>query len=117
MADNADDDAVQRPSNTFLSRKLLTKHIQKIHLNDGDVLAVRAGTTIAKQEYLKGIADALGRLGKRDIILVVVDRFDDLSVLNEKEMNKRGWYRVPQLQRLIHIPKDGEKKEKPDVTA
>lgn len=115
MENNADGNEVQRPSQTFLSRRLLTKHIQKLHLQNGDVLAVKAGSAVAKQEILKGIADAMGRLGLKDIILVVVDRFDDLSVLNQKEMNKHGWYRVPQLQRLIHIPKDGEKGEKPDA--
>lgn len=110
---NAEDNVVQRPSETFLSRKLLTKHVQKLHLQPGDVLAVKAGSAVAKQEILQGIADAMGRLGLKDIILIVVDDFKDLSVLNQTEMNRHGWYHVPQLKKLVHLPKDAEK-EKPD---
>ncbi len=103
----------EKPQLPLVSRKAIQKHLQKIHIANGDVLAVKAGTFTAKQEVLSGIVDALGRLGKKDIILIVVDDFTDLSVFSETEMNKHGWYHLPQLQKLIHKPADG-KQDKQD---
>ena len=115
MPDNAEITVAATTPTINLSRRLLCKHLQKIHINNGDVLAVRAGTPSAKEEILQGIADALGRIGKKDIIIIVVDRFDDLSVLNETGMNKHGWWKIPQLAKLIHLKKDGEEEKKEEA--
>ena len=116
MPDNAEITTAATAPTINLSRRLLCKHLQKIHINNGDVLAVRAGTPSAKEEILQGIADALGRIGKKDIIIIVVDRFDDLSVLNETGMNKHGWWKIPQLAKLIHSRQDGEEEKKEEAS-
>ena len=95
-----------------ISRRLLRNHLRKIKINNGDVLAVKTGTAVAKENILIALAEALGKVGKQDVIVVVVDSFTDLSVLDEKEMNGLGWYRVNTLKKMIHIKgkeaEDGE---------
>lgn len=92
----------------LLSRKQLYKHIQKLVLHDGDVLLIKETSPTAKREVIQGILDALGRVGRKNIILVVVDDFDDLSVLTEQDMAKHGWFRVPALRKLVHSKVDAE---------
>lgn len=98
----------------LLSRKQLQKHIQKLTLREGDVILIKESSPTARREVIQGIVDALGKVGKRNIILVVVDDFDDLSILNEQEMAKHGWYRVPALQKLIHTKADAEPEKEVD---
>lgn len=108
MTDNADNKPV------ILSRRLLSKSIHKLGIKDGDVLAVRVGSTLAKQEIIDGLREAFGKYGFTHSIVIVVDDFGDLSALNEQEMNKHGWFKAPTLRRLIHVPKDGEKEKAQD---
>src|SRR5574341_185551 len=116
MADNVEVPPDATTPTLNISRRLLCKHLQKIHINNGDVLAVKATSQAAKIEILRGIADALGRIGKKDIVIVVVDNFTDLSVLNEKGMNKHGWFRIPQLAKLIHSKQDAEEEKKEEAS-
>lgn len=113
MADNADSNVA--PAQKYFSRRILRKHLQKLYLKDGDVLVVKADADVAKREILDEIYQGLTTLGKPRVLIVVLDQLEDLYRLDEKEMNKYGWYRVPTLKRLIHVPKDGEKGEKPDA--
>ncbi len=108
MADNAENTAPTTQP-IVMSRRLLCKHLQKINLHDGDVLAVKASSQTAKKEILEGIVKALERIGRKNIILVVVDDMRDLSVLDEKEMAKHGWFRVQTLQKLVHTGPEKER--------
>jgi hypothetical protein len=85
-----------------ISRRQLGRYFSKIGLKNGDVLAVKAGTQEAKVEILQAVTDALGRVGKKDIIVVVVDDLRDLSVLDVKDMADQGWFRAPILRKAIH---------------
>lgn len=101
---------------TLLSRRMLQKHLQKLHINNGDVLLLREGTPAAREDVIMGIVRALGELGhKEKCLVVVVNRFDDLAVLDEKEMNKHGWYYLPQLKKLIHTKTDSEESHDDDI--
>ncbi len=106
MNDNAL--ATQPPAVVVISRRQLVKYIQKLNVRNGDVLAVKADSYSAKEEVLRGLADALGRAGRKDIVIVVVDSFTELAVLGEKEMNAQGWYKLPALRKLIHTKADTE---------
>src|SRR4030066_1555379 len=84
-----------------ISRRQLAKMLTKFRVNNGDVLAIQTGSISAKVEIVKAITEALGRIGRKDVIVVVVDDFSEMKVLNETEMNKQGWYRIKTLRKFI----------------
>lgn len=64
-----------------------------LQVNDGDVILVKRGGYLATERNLKDLATSFGRTGRGQCILILVDEFDDLSVLNEEAMEKHGWIR------------------------
>ena len=85
-----------RPERRARKRKL-AQVIQKLNLENGNVILVKRGTKLAEQGHLNQLGNTIGEMGfTQQIILIVLDDFSDLSILNEAEMNKLGWQRIPQ---------------------
>lgn len=81
----------------------LGKIVRKMHLSDNCVLVIKSGTELAKMQSLEELQQILAQTELKNIIVVVADDFDDLAVLQEVEMNKRGWYHMRTLRRVIHM--------------
>jgi uncharacterized protein YbjQ (UPF0145 family) len=86
-------------SNNQISVRQMAKLLKNFHVGNGDILAVKHGTENANQEAIKQIVAALTQMGVNAMVIVVGD-FNDLTVLNEIEMQKRGWYRLEKLTRI-----------------
>jgi len=82
-----------------ISVRQMAKLLKNFHVGNGDILAVKHGTENANQAAIDQIVKALTEM-KVNAMVIVVGDFNDLSVLNELEMGKRGWYRLKSLNRL-----------------
>lgn len=86
-----------------ISIKTLAKFVRKMRISNGDIIAIKSGTVLANKRTVDELSEAIGALnGKGKCVLIVVDDFDDLRVLDEKAMNERGWFYVDTLQKIIH---------------
>ena len=87
---------IPRSERRAVSRKLVNI-VHKLKLEDANVLLVKRGTSLANMNNLHQLSNTIGSMGfTQQILLVVVDDFSDLSILNEAEMNKLGWQRIPE---------------------
>lgn len=76
-------------------RKLVREAIHCCKIKNGDLVLLKAGTRLATEVNTNGLAEALSKQGFSRSIVAIVDSFDDLTVLDEAEMRKLGWQRVP----------------------
>lgn len=84
-----------------LSIRQLARLLKKFHVEDGDIIALRNRSTNANYETIEQLSKALGRIDRHHVLVIVVDDFDDMQVLNETEMNKRGWFRLEQISKSL----------------
>jgi hypothetical protein len=88
------------------SLRQISKLIKKFSINNGDILALKHNSANANKETIDVIIEAVTKMGL-NILVIVVEDFDDLSVLNETAMNTRGWFKLDKLRKLIR-PKERE---------
>lgn len=69
------------------------RFLKVMPINDGDILMVRADSMPARRDAIDAMSRALSKTDRENVILIVVDEFDDLSVVNEVSMNELGWFR------------------------
>ena len=69
------------------------KIIRKLRLHNNDVILLKKGTVLATKDNMNALAQAIGESELSGIIVVVVDDFTDLSVLNEANMQEHGWFK------------------------
>lgn len=67
----------------------------RVHkVNDGDVILLKANTSeIASKQQVHDFANAIRAGGRHNCVLIALDDFNDLQVLNEEDMEKHGWVR------------------------
>ena len=86
-------------NNNSLSCRQMARLLKKLCIHNGDIVLVKKSKFDENDIYeamKKGVEYA-----KLDtVLLVLVDDFDDLEVLNHQEMNSKGWYHVSQINRL-----------------
>jgi hypothetical protein len=75
-------------------RNVVRDAIRRLKINDGDIVLVKGESRMAQQSNFESFAQYLGKTGRERCIVCVVADFDDLTVLDEAEMNKRGWYHI-----------------------
>lgn len=83
------------------SVRQLSRLLKKYHIEEGDIIALRHQTANANMETIESLTKALDRIGLHNVLVVVVDDFDDMRALNETEMNKRGWFRLEKISRVL----------------
>lgn len=88
------------------------KLLKKFHVNNGDVILLKHQSANANERAINGISKAIAGMGV-NVVIIVVDNFDDLTVLNETEMSKRGWYRMRSLRKIMR-PNAPEERETDD---
>lgn len=81
----------------------MARLLKRFSIKSGDILALKHKSENANAEAIDVISKALTHL-KVNALIVVVDDFDDMSVLNETEMNRLGWYRFNSLAKLMKLP-------------
>jgi hypothetical protein len=81
----------------------MSRLLKRLSIKNGDILALKHQSENANQEAIDLIVKALTRL-KIDALVIVVDDFEDLSILNETEMNKRGWFKLKSLAKIMRLP-------------
>lgn len=86
--------------------------VRKLRLSENSLVLIKQGTSLSNMDALEDLAKTIGETRIKNVILVVVDSFDDVETLNEVEMNKRGWFHSDALARMIHAnPTDNGKEE------
>jgi len=81
----------------------IARLIKKMRLQDGDVLFITEGSSMAKKEIIQSIADYFDQHSNRraNILVVVIDDLNNVSKLDKNEMHRHGWYRKEDLMGLI----------------
>lgn len=93
------------PTNSnSISVRQMAKLLKKFGIRNGDILALKYQTPTANVEAIEAITNALGRMEMDKVLVIVVEDFSDLSLLNEADMNKHGWFRMKSLAKLVKIP-------------
>lgn len=77
-----------------ISIRQINKIIRKFRIEDNSIVAIKSGTTLANKQVIERISVALQESGLTSVIIVIVDDFDDMSVLPEREMRERGWMKT-----------------------
>ena len=77
------------------------KIIRRLRFNEGDILLIRKGSELAKQDVLASMSKAIGQVIKKTALLMVVDDFNDLTTISEEEMNKSGWYKIETVYEIL----------------
>lgn len=75
-------------------RQLVRESIRQLHIQDGQILLVKRGSPLGNEDSLKALAGIFHRQNRSNCILIVVDDFNDLAVINPQQMNAAGWYRM-----------------------
>jgi len=81
----------------------MSRLLKRLHISNGDIIALKHQSENANKVAMDFLATALEGM-KVDAIVVVVKDFDDMTVLNETEMNKRGWYKFSSISKVLKIP-------------
>ena len=89
-----------KSKNPSISVRQIAKLLKKFHLNDNDIIVLNSKSSMVDNNVIDSLRNALESL-KVNVVIVVAEDFDDLTILNETEMNKRGWFRLSKLNKFI----------------
>lgn len=84
----------------FSLRKLASR-VKKWKLTDRCVIAICSDSPLASQDNLKDFIAVIEQTQLKDIVIAIVDELNEFSVINETEMNKRGWFKIDHLAKII----------------
>lgn len=75
--------------------RTFVRQVIRVHkVQDGDVILLKANTSeIASKQQVHDFANAIRAGGRHNCVLIALDDFDDLQVLNDEDMEKHGWVR------------------------
>jgi hypothetical protein len=93
-----------------MAKNPLMDAIRRLKIQNGDVVVLATGSV--SREGLNELSERLAKMGKTDILLMVLEKPEDIRVMNETEMNKYGWFRARAVIPLKHKADDGDRKEK-----
>lgn len=91
-----------------VSNKKVAQLVRKLRIEPNSVVLLKGGTFMARKDVIDAMDQAFKQAKIDKVVLVVVENFDDLSVLDEKEMNVRGWYRRERIERVFQRGKRRE---------
>ena len=98
----------QRSKTINASKSKFAKFVRKIRLEPDTILAFTEGTIT--HEGLINLGDAIQEIGIGGIVLLVVSDIDKIDTLNEDDMNKIGWFKLPALEKIMASLEDKRKK-------
>jgi hypothetical protein len=75
-------------------RTLIRSTIRVLKVQDGDVILLKIHTEgINDKKAVNSFANAIRAGGRPKCVLIALDDFAELDVLNEEDMEKHGWVR------------------------
>jgi len=85
-----------------LSVRTVAKMLKKLKVNQGDLLILKRSAFNADifNDMLSLIRKGIEYMNIK-VLVILVDDFDDIKAIGEKEMNTYGWYRLGSLLKLI----------------
>lgn len=84
----------------MISVRQMAKILKNFHVREGDIIALKHQSPLANEKAIDAILHAVEQM-KINVLVLVVKDFDDLTVLNETDMNKRGWFRFKSMSRIV----------------
>ena len=66
---------------------------KKLAIKDGDIVAIKNGTWLAQRDKIDMLGGYLGKSSRAQCLVIVVDDLDDVDRLDERIMNKHGWFK------------------------
>lgn len=93
----------------------LGKMAHKLRLCSDSIILLKRGTEIAQKDVIDSLVDSIQKTNLSNIILIVVEDFDDIRIMDEKQMNVRGWFKLETLQGMIHLPVTVKEEEPADT--
>jgi hypothetical protein len=62
-----------------------------MEIENGDIVLIKHGSKLGERRTFAQFTQILGRTGREKCVAVIVEDFDDLSILDKDEMLKYGW--------------------------
>ncbi len=82
--------------------------VRKLRISPASLIVLKKDTELAKN--IVQMAQIITDMKIANVALVVVDDiYKDVTIMNETEMAKLGWFRISALNHLIRIPPNGLK--------
>jgi hypothetical protein len=92
----------QQPLPQQFSFKQINKFVRKLNVKNNDVILVRQGSMLAREDVIHQIIKVLENIGTKNVAVMVVDDFSNIDKADEAEMAKAGWYRLPAIKNILH---------------
>ena len=87
-----------------MGNSALAKQIaKKLKLEDGNVILLKSGSIAAQKMNMDLLSGILFSTKRPNCVLIVVDEFDDLSILGEAKMNELGWYKETEIDVMKNV--------------
>jgi hypothetical protein len=86
-----------------ISVRQMCRILKHYNIKSGDILALKHQSENANIDAIEAITKALTHMNV-DALVIVVNNFEDLTVLNETAMNARGWYNMKSLAKIMNLP-------------
>jgi hypothetical protein len=90
--------------------KEMKQFIRKFRISSDTVILVRQGCALADKMTLNSFEQVVKEMGLKNVLVIVVEALDDVTVLQHLDMNRLGWYRMTDVQRLVR-PREEKKVE------
>lgn len=77
-------------------RRLARQIARQLDIKDGDVVGLlkkESNVTTEDIRLFNALRNAFGATGKENVVLVVLDSWEDLRVFKEEDMKEYGWCR------------------------
>lgn len=84
-----------------MSNREIRKAMTKMRVRSNDVILIKSGSALAEMENIERFDEVLESIGVSDILIFVVDDFNDITVLDEATMAKHGWYKRDKITSLL----------------
>lgn len=86
--------------------RAVAKHL-KVENGDVVVLKRNANNLGDSLEIFNALRNAFGLTGRKECLIMIVDEFDDIMALGQKDMEQYGWCKCPEVRDTNSIAPEG----------
>jgi len=76
-----------------MNRKTLSKALTALSVKDGDLLLVQGDDLNASNQLAQAITELRNQMKLAKCLIVVLEKGDSITKLDEVQMNRMGWHR------------------------
>lgn len=91
-----------------MNAKEMRQFIRKFRISSDTIILVKQGCALADKMTMNAFENVVKEMGLKNVLIIVVENFDDVTVLNQLDMNRLGWYRLSAVRRLVSPREKGE---------